>query len=208
MENEVNEVNNEIKNISKRTIIYGAAGILLCVLVILGILLAVAFGRTSKISRENKEYAAQMKEMEEAMVQKDQTIESDQATIAELQKSGEELNQKITEYETQLATVEELNNKINELMNSYNELLTEHEKSKTEVESLKGQVAALTAERDELSKKVKGMEADIAEGIVYWVDDGNAYHTKPQCPMISGSENIKSGTIADSGKNAACIFCS
>ena len=75
------------------------------------------------------------------------------------------------------------------------------------MESLKAQVETLTAEKEELSKKMKNMESDIAEGIVYWVENGNAYHSSPKCPMINGAGEIKSGTIAASGKNAACIFC-
>ena len=198
---------NEVKNVGKKTIIYGIIGILLCVIVILGILVFVAMGRSTQLSKKNKEYVSQMKEMEKEAAKKEQEIGEHQSAADELKKKNEELSETIAGYETQLASVEELNAKINELMTSYNELLTEHEKAKGEVESLKQQVAAVTAEKEELSKKLKDMEADIAEGIVYWVDDGNAYHISPKCPMISGTENIRSGSIADSGKNAACIFC-
>lgn len=191
---------NEVKNVGKKTIIYGIIGILLCVIVILGILVFVAMGRSTQLSKKNKEYVSQMKEMEKEAAKKEQEIGEHQSAADELKKKNEELSETIAGYETQLASVEELNAKINEL-------LTEHEKAKGEVESLKQQVAAVTAEKEELSKKLKDMEADIAEGIVYWVDDGNAYHTSPKCPMISGTENIRSGSIADSGKNAACIFC-
>ena len=39
---------NEVKNVGKKTIIYGIIGILLCVIVILGILVFVAMGRSTQ----------------------------------------------------------------------------------------------------------------------------------------------------------------
>lgn len=43
---------------------------------------------------------------------------------------------------------------------------------------------------------------------VYWVDSGKVYHTTKDCPSLSRSKNIHSGTVAQSGKSRACKNCS
>lgn len=42
---------------------------------------------------------------------------------------------------------------------------------------------------------------------VYWVDNGKVYHTSQNCTTLKQSDNIKSGTIAESGKDRACSVC-
>ena len=42
---------------------------------------------------------------------------------------------------------------------------------------------------------------------VYWVDNGTVYHTSQNCTTLKQSDNIKSGTIAESGKDRACSVC-
>lgn len=42
---------------------------------------------------------------------------------------------------------------------------------------------------------------------VYWVSSGKVYHTTKDCPSLSRSKNIHSGTVAQSGKPRVCNNC-
>ena len=42
---------------------------------------------------------------------------------------------------------------------------------------------------------------------VYWVADGEVYHSTPNCRTLKRSINIQSGTIAQSGKSRPCKVC-
>ena len=42
---------------------------------------------------------------------------------------------------------------------------------------------------------------------VYWVPNGKVWHTTPDCPALSQSSNILSGSIEDSGKERVCKKC-
>lgn len=42
---------------------------------------------------------------------------------------------------------------------------------------------------------------------VYWVDNGNVYHSTPDCQTLKRSRNIHSGTISQSGKGKPCKRC-
>lgn len=42
---------------------------------------------------------------------------------------------------------------------------------------------------------------------VYWVDNGEVYHTSKNCSSLSNSRNIHEGTIAQSGKSRKCSRC-
>ena len=48
---------------------------------------------------------------------------------------------------------------------------------------------------------------DANTATVYWVDNGEVYHTSLNCTSLKQSDNIKSGTIAESGKDRACKVC-
>lgn len=43
--------------------------------------------------------------------------------------------------------------------------------------------------------------------IVYWTPNGKSYHTTENCPTLSRSKTILSGTIDESGKNDPCDKC-
>lgn len=43
---------------------------------------------------------------------------------------------------------------------------------------------------------------------VYWVKSGEVYHVSENCPTLSRSKNIYSGTVSQSGKSRACKVCS
>ena len=43
---------------------------------------------------------------------------------------------------------------------------------------------------------------------VYWTDGGKVYHLTQNCASLKNAKNIKSGTIAQSGKTRVCDVCS
>ncbi len=42
---------------------------------------------------------------------------------------------------------------------------------------------------------------------VYWTPNGEVYHSTPNCPSLSRSKTILSGSIAESGKSRGCKTC-
>ena len=47
----------------------------------------------------------------------------------------------------------------------------------------------------------------VQERTVYWVENGEVYHSKSSCRTLARSINIYSGTIAQSGKSRGCRVC-
>ena len=58
-----------------------------------------------------------------------------------------------------------------------------------------------------------GGSANITETIpdesqtVYWTLGGSVYHSSKSCPSLAKSENVKSGTVKESGKSRLCKKC-
>lgn len=46
-----------------------------------------------------------------------------------------------------------------------------------------------------------------SSAVVYWTPNGKSYHTTKNCPTLSRSKTILSGTINESGKNDLCDRC-
>ena len=57
--------------------------------------------------------------------------------------------------------------------------------------------------------KIKGAKKKTSRGggIVYWVPNGYVYHLTRNCPTLSRSRTIYSGTRAQSGKSRCCKVC-
>lgn len=53
----------------------------------------------------------------------------------------------------------------------------------------------------------EGQSSGGASRTVYWVANGEVYHTTRDCVSLKRSTNIKSGTIAQSGKKRVCSNC-
>ncbi|MCL1858309.1 MAG: hypothetical protein FWF92_03660 [Oscillospiraceae bacterium] len=47
----------------------------------------------------------------------------------------------------------------------------------------------------------------VTQEIVYWVPNGEVYHSTNRCNTLSRSRDIRSGTIAESGKSRKCSRC-
>ncbi len=63
---------------------------------------------------------------------------------------------------------------------------------------------------DPATYKTDGAAAQSVSGskaVVYWVADGEVYHTTKDCVSLKRSTNIKSGTVAQSGKKRVCKNC-
>ena len=63
---------------------------------------------------------------------------------------------------------------------------------------------------DPVTYKTDGTVAQSVTGskaVVYWVADGEVYHTTKDCVSLKRSTNIKSGTVAQSGKKRVCKNC-
>lgn len=61
-------------------------------------------------------------------------------------------------------------------------------------------------------KVTKGNGATLAAkastgGTVYWTPSGSVYHKSRNCPTLSRSRTIYSGTVGSCGKNRACKVC-
>ena len=58
-----------------------------------------------------------------------------------------------------------------------------------------------------------GGSANITETIpdesqtVYWTPGGSVYHSSKSCPSLAKSDNVKSGTVKESGKSRLCKKC-
>lgn len=58
-----------------------------------------------------------------------------------------------------------------------------------------------------------GGSANITETIpdesqtVYWTPGGSVYHSSKSCPSLAKSENVKFGTVKESGKSRLCKKC-
>ena len=63
---------------------------------------------------------------------------------------------------------------------------------------------------DPATYKTDGAVAQSVTGskaVVYWIVDGEVYHTTKDCVSLKRSTNIKSGTVAQSGKKRVCKNC-
>lgn len=54
----------------------------------------------------------------------------------------------------------------------------------------------------------KSSKASGSGGTVYWVPSGAVYHVSRNCPTLSRSRTVYSGSVAQSGKSRACKVCS
>ena len=49
---------------------------------------------------------------------------------------------------------------------------------------------------------------DYQSETVYWTPSGSVWHTDPNCSSLARSKDVRSGTVAQSGKQRACKICS
>ena len=59
----------------------------------------------------------------------------------------------------------------------------------------------------EESRIANEQQAQSTEGTVYWVSEGEVYHSSQNCRTLKRSGNIQSGTISESGKSRPCKVC-
>ena len=75
------------------------------------------------------------------------------------------------------------------------------------------ETAAQSDHSESTGSAESGDGANITEAItdesqtVYWTPGGSVYHSSKSCPSLAKSENVKSGTVKESGKNRLCKKC-
>lgn len=57
------------------------------------------------------------------------------------------------------------------------------------------------------TKESKKTKKSSSGGTVYWTPNGSVYHKSRNCPSLSRSKTVYSGSISDSGKDRACKVC-
>lgn len=58
------------------------------------------------------------------------------------------------------------------------------------------------------TKNTGGSTGNGSTSTVYWTPGGSVYHISRNCPSLSRSKTVYSGTRSDSGKSRACRICS
>ncbi len=90
---------------------------------------------------------------------------------------------------------------------------TEQLEAQAAAEAAAAEAAAITAAAEarvsasENSSSQSSASTAKTTDTVYWTESGEVYHSTPNCSALSRSKNIKSGTIAQSGKSRACKLC-
>lgn len=114
------------------------------------------------------------------------SIDSNAATITVKDKKAEEAAKKAKEEQERLA----------------------EEKAKKEAEEKAAQEKAAQEKAAQAQAQQQQARAQQqAGGTVYWVPNGQVYHSTPDCPSLGRSSTIYSGTIAQSGKSRPCKNC-
>ena len=71
----------------------------------------------------------------------------------------------------------------------------------------KCKVTVLANKSSGSSKSSNSGSANKKSGTVYWTPGGSVYHSTRECPTLSRSKIIYSGTISQSGKSRGCKVC-
>lgn len=90
----------------------------------------------------------------------------------------------------------------------------EEERKKAEQEAKKKAEEEARIRAEQEAKKKAEEEAKAAASqeqntstTVYWVPNGEVYHSTPDCSTLKRSKNIYSGTVSESGKSRPCKVC-
>lgn len=211
MNNEIlSNIQEKIKSIRKRHIVYGFTVVFVCLIAILGCVIGVNAKKTQKLREQNSQYALEIDTLNESLSEKESIIEENETSMREMEKKNSNLEKELSQYKDQQTQIDDLNTKFNELMESYNDVLAEYQKAQTTIESLNGQIASLKAENEKLKKETQqddNGDNDSSGKVVYWVHSGATYHFKADCVALKWFDNIQSGSIAESGKSRACSLC-
>lgn len=78
---------------------------------------------------------------------------------------------------------------------------------KAEEERIAAEKAAAEQAAAEESRIANEQQAQSTEETVYWVSEGEVYHSSQNCRTLKRSSNIQSGTISESGKSRPCKVC-
>lgn len=84
----------------------------------------------------------------------------------------------------------------------------EEAKAKAEQEAAEKAAAEQAAAEQAAAEQAAAAQAQQNTGTtVYWTPKGEVYHSTPNCPSLSRSKTILSGSIEESGKSRGCKNC-
>ena len=141
------------------------------------------------------------------------SIDSNATTITVKDKKAEEAAKKAKEEQKRLA--EEKAKKEAEEKAAQEKAAQEAAAAKAKAEAEAAAQAQAQAEAQQQAQAAAQAQAQQqqaqaqqqAGGTVYWVPNGQVYHSTPDCPSLGRSSTIYSGTIAQSGKSRPCKNC-
>ncbi len=64
-----------------------------------------------------------------------------------------------------------------------------------------------TVKKQNTTNKTTNTTQVVNDKIVFWTSNGNQYHTTKECPTLSRSKNILSGSLSSCPKNEQCPTC-
>ena len=103
MNNEIlSNIQEKIKNIRKRHIVYVFTSIFVCLIVILGCVIGINAKKTQKLREQNSQYALELDTLNESLSEKESIIEENETSLREMEKKNSNLEQELTKYQDQL----------------------------------------------------------------------------------------------------------
>ena len=146
------------------------------------------------------------------------SIDSNAATITVKDKKAEEAAKKAKEEQERLAeekAKKEAEEKAAQEKAAQEKAAQEAAAAKAKAEAEAAAQAQAQAEAQQQAQAAAQAQAQQqqaraqqqAGGTVYWVPNGQVYHSTPDCPSLGRSSTIYSGTIAQSGKSRPCKNC-
>lgn len=139
------------------------------------------------------------------------SIDSNAATITVKDKKAEEAAKKAKEEQKRLAeekAKKEAEEKAAQEKAAQEKAAQEAAAAKAKAEAEAAAQAQAQAEAQQQAQAAAQAQAQQqAGGTVYWVPNGQVYHSTPDCPSLGRSSTIYSGTIAQSGKSRPCKNC-
>lgn len=151
------------------------------------------------------QYVLSMNRMEQYIKEMSQTIDKYQSDNMDLIDENNTLQSKIDSYDAYIS----LGKKNEELQQKNNELEDKIESLHNKINELEDSNSSNTSSSSGGSGSYVGTDeySDLYSTIVYWVPNGEVYHSTSNCPSLGRSKTIYSGTIEESGKGRRCKNC-
>ena len=162
------------------------------------------------------QYVLSMNRMEQYIKEMSQTIDKYQSDNMDLIDENNTLQSKIDSYDAQINEANEMKAKYISLGKKNEELQQKNNELEDKIESLHNKINELEDSNSSNTSSSSGGSgsyvgtdeySDLYSTIVYWVPNGEVYHSTSNCPSLGRSKTIYSGTIEESGKGRRCKNC-